>query len=65
MVYRFLPEKKCWRLLILTATAQLTPNRKSYKLSTAGIEFNVMEQIYAASSMRVSAEMTTFLGKDD
>ena len=49
----------------LTATAQLTPNWKSYQLSKLEKEFHVMEEMYAASRMRMSAEKTTFLGKDD
>ena len=57
--------KKKLRLLTLTATAQLTPNRKSYQLSKPEKEFYVMEEIDAASRMRMCAEKTTFLGKDD
>ena len=57
--------KKILRLLTLTATAQLTPNRKSYQLSKPEKEFYVMEEIDAASRMRMCAEKTTFLGKDD
>ena len=49
----------------LTATAQLTPNWKSYQLSKPEKEFHLMEEMYAASQMRMSAEKTTFLGKDD
>ena len=43
--------KKCLRLLTLTATAQLTPNRKSYQLSKPEIEYHVMEEMYAALRM--------------
>ena len=57
--------KKCLWLLTLTATAQLTLNRKSYQLSKPEKEFHVMEDMYAASPMRMSAEKMTFLGKDD
>ena len=52
--------KKCWRLHTLTVIAQLTPNKKSYQLYKAEIEFNVMEEMYAASCMRMCAEKTTF-----
>ena len=34
--------------LTLTATAQLTPNRKSYQLSKAEIELDTMEEMYTA-----------------
>ena len=57
--------KKCLWLLHLTATAQLTPNRKSYQLSKPEKEFHVMEEMYAASRMCMCAEKMTFLGKDD
>ena len=57
--------KKCLRLLTLTATAQLTPNRKSYQLSKPEIEFHMMEEMYAALCMCTCAEKTTFFGKDD
>ena len=63
-VYSLLPEKML-RLLTLTVTAKLTPNRKSYQLSKAEIEFHVMEEMYAALRMCTCAEKTTFLGKDD
>ena len=63
MVYN--SEKKGWRLLTLTDTAQLTPNKKSYQLYNAEIDFDVMEKMYAASCMRMCAETTTFLGKDN
>ena len=43
--------KKCLRLLTLTATAQLTVNRKSYQLSEPEIEFHVMEEMYAELCM--------------
>ena len=56
--------KKCLRLLTLTATAQLTQNRKSYQLSKPEIEFHFMEEMYVASRMRMCAERSTFLGKD-
>ena len=49
----------------MTTTAQLTPNWKFYQLSKAEIEFNMMEEINMASGMRMRAEKTTFLGKDD
>ena len=65
MVYSKLPEKKCLRLLTLTATAQLTPNQKSYQLSELEIECHMMEEMYAALCMCGCAEKTTFLGKDD
>ena len=52
--------KKYLRLLTLTATAQLTPNRKSYQLPKPEIEFRVMEEIYAALCMYKRAEKTTF-----
>ena len=57
--------KKCLRLLTLTATAQMTPNQKSYQLSKPEIEFHMMEEMYAALCMRGCAEKTTFLGKDN
>ena len=57
--------KKYFRLLTLTATAQLTLNRKSYQLSKPEIEFHVMKEMYAALRMCACAEKTTFLGKDD
>ena len=38
---------------------------QSYLLSKPEKEFHVMEEMYAASQMRMSAEKTTFLGKDD
>ena len=41
------------------------PNWKSYQLSKAEIEFNMMEEINVASHMRMCTEKTTFLGKDD
>ena len=43
-----------------TATAQLTPNQRSYQLSKPEIEFHVMEEIYAAICMYTCAEKTTF-----
>ena len=57
--------KKYLRLLTLTATAQLTPNRKSYQLSKPEIEFHMMEEMYAALHMCMCSEKTTFLGKED
>ena len=57
--------KKYLWLLTLTATAQLTPNQKSYLLYKPEKEFHEMEEMYAASRMRMCAEKTTFLGKDD
>ena len=50
---------------LMTATAQLTSNRKSYQLSKPKKEFHVMEEMYAASRMRMHAVKTTFLAKDD
>ena len=41
------------------------PNWKSYLLSKPEKEFHVMEEMYAASQMRMSAEKTTFLGRHD
>ena len=64
-VYSILPEKKRLRLLTLTATAQLTLNRKSYQLSKPEIEFHMMEEMYAALCMCTCAEKTTVFGKDD
>ena len=64
-VFSILPEKKCLQLLILTATTQLTPNRKFYQLSKPEKEFHMMEEMYAALRMRMCAEKTTLLGKDD
>ena len=43
--------KKNLRLLTLTATEQLTLNRKSYQLSKPKIECHVMEEMYAALRM--------------
>ena len=40
------------------------PNWKSYLLSKPEKEFHVMEEMYAASQMGMSAEEMTFLGKD-
>ena len=40
----------------MTATAQLTPNRKSYQLSKPEIEFHVMEETYVALYMRMRNE---------
>ena len=57
-------KKKNLRLLTLTATAQLTQNRKSYQLSKPEIEFHMMEEMYAALRMCTCAEKMTFLGKD-
>ena len=37
----------------------------NYITSKAEIEFNVMEEMYAALRMCACAEKTTFLGKDD
>ena len=45
------------------ATAQMTPNQKSYQLSKPEIEYPVMEEMYAALHMCTCAEKTTFLGK--
>ena len=42
---------KIFTTLTLAATAQLTPNRKSYQLSEPEIEINVMEDMYAALHM--------------
>ena len=63
--FQYITWKKYLRLLTLTNTAQLTLNRKSYQLSKQEKEFYVMEEIDAASRMRMCAEKTTFLGKDD
>ena len=52
-------------LLTLTATAQLTPNPKSYQLSMPEIEFHVMVEMYVALCMWTCAEKTTFFGKED
>ena len=52
------------RLVTLTATAQLTPNQKSYQLYKPEKEFLVMEEMYAASCMHMCAEKTTFVGKE-
>ena len=57
-------KKSVW-LLTLTATAQLTLNRKSYQLFKPEIEFHLMEEMYAALPVCMCAEMTTFLGKDN
>ena len=65
-VYSILPQKKKrLRHLTLTATAQLTLNRKSYQLSKPEIEFHVMEEMYAALRLCTCEEKTTVLGKDD
>ena len=50
------PQKTCLRLLTLTAMVQLTPNRKSYQLSKSELEFQLMEEIYAALCMYIWAE---------
>ena len=52
--------KKCWWLLALTVTAQLTWHRKCYQLSKPEIEFDVMEEMYVASCMHTCAEKLTF-----
>ena len=52
-------------LTFCNSAAQLAQNRKSYQLFKLEIEFNVMEEIYAALRMCTCAEKTTFLGKDD
>ena len=57
--------KKYLWLLPLTATAQLTPNQKSYLLYKPEIEYDVMEEMYAVLRMRMFTENTTFPGKDD
>ena len=49
----------------MTATAQLTPNWKSYQLFKPEKEFHVMEEMYAVLHMRMCTEKTTFLGKDN
>ena len=49
--YSILPEKKCLRLITLTVTAQLTPNRKFYQLSKPEIELQMMEEMYATLHM--------------
>ena len=49
----------------MIATAQLTPNQKSYQLSKPEIEFHVMEEMYAALCICICAKKTTFLGKDN
>ena len=49
----------------MTATAQLTSSRKSYQLSKPEIEFQGMEEIYAALCMCTCVEKTTVFGKDD
>ena len=49
----------------MTATTQLTPNRKYYELSQPEIEFHLIEEMYAALCMCMCAEKTTFLGKDN
>ena len=56
-----------WKMTFnrVTATAQLTPNRKPYQLSKAEIDLDMMKEMYAASCMRMCAEKTTFLGKYD
>ena len=41
--------KKCLRLLTLTVTAQLTPNRKSYQMSKPEKDFQAMEEMYTVS----------------
>ena len=57
--------KKIFRLLTLTATAELTPNRKSYQVSEPEIQFHMMEEMYGALRMYTCAEKTKFLDKDD
>ena len=44
-------KKKYLHLPILTATVQLTPNRKSYQPSIQEIKFHMMEEMYAALRM--------------
>ena len=62
---QYITWKKYLQLLTLTATAQLTPNWKSYELSKPEMEFHVMEEMYAALRMSMCAEKMTFFGKDD
>ena len=63
-VFSILPEKNL-QLLTLTATAKLIPNRKSYQMCKPEKEFHVMEEMNVASLMRMFAQKTTFLEKDD
>ena len=63
-MYSILPEIFL-QLLTLTATAQLTPNRKSYQLSKPEKEFHVIEEMYAALRMHMCAEKKIYLGKDE
>ena len=44
--------------------AQLTPKPKSYQMSKQEIEFDIMEEMYAAGHLSPWAEKTTFLGKN-
>ena len=46
--------------ITLTASTQLTPNRKYYQLSNPETEFNMFKEIYAALSMGTFLENTTF-----
>ena len=57
--------KNCGCILTLKATAQLTPNWKSYQLSKPEIEFHLMNEMYAALCMCTCAEKMISLGKDD
>ena len=59
-VYYIIWKKEKLPLLTLTATAQLTLNRKSYQLSQPEIQFYVMEEMYPALRMCTCAEKTTF-----
>ena len=49
----------------LDSQAQLTPDRKFYRLPRPEIEFHVMEEMYSTLCMCMFAEKTTFLGKDN
>ena len=53
-MYSILPEKNVYDSS--PATAQLTPNRKSYQLSKPENEFHVMEEMHAALRMHMCAE---------
>ena len=56
--------KKILRLLTLTATAQLTPNQRSYQLSKQEIESHMIKEMYTALRKRTCEEKkTTFDGR--
>ena len=63
-VFSILPEKNVYNCSFWQPQ-HMIPNRKFYQLSKPEKEFHMMEEMYAASRMRMCAEKTTLLVKDD